>query len=170
MHGFRRIKVTNGSREYSAPTFVVAMAAMSLIALRALPVTAQDCDAPRPNFQAIAPNASVPQNAAAFNGVWGGIWYFNYSNRSVGLCNKIYVTVTDAQHAKVFNCAGTGPNGSAPRCGRVDAQISGNELSFPRYDGQRYSFRLTAPGTLDGTYPPVAIRLPPTFAEFHKEQ
>jgi hypothetical protein len=110
---------------------------------------AEDCDAPKPDFQIAATPASASPQAASFSGVWGGVWSFTAKGTPVQVCGRLHVSVKDSQSAAVAYCYGSIPQlKSSPKCGTFDAKIDGDVLSFVNGFGSKDSYKLAGTGTL----------------------
>ncbi len=146
---------------------VVATALLCLTGRGAL---AESCDAPKPDFTISAPAGSVAHEAAAFSGVWAGIWLFRGVGAGDGIsqCARIYVSLKDTHNAAVAYCYGSRSDvGTAPHCERYRARVRGNHLRFVTLVGNNISMRRRRPGTalVTATFPAGQRRV---IADFQK--
>jgi hypothetical protein len=119
-------------------------------------------DAPRPtkvpdnarpaalpaNVEVVTPEPSVPDDIAAFSGIWDGSWL------ATGLDSKLAVVRVNADgNASVVYAWGGDGGSQKPGHVRVSAQIAGSELYVPRFpNGAEAGFEFRRNDDLHGTY------------------
>jgi hypothetical protein len=145
--------------------FIAAMA----IPFAATPAFADDCaNVPNSDFAIPAPPQSAG-GAAAFSGVWSGIWSVEVVQDDRGranivparithtqrhtatFCTVIHIAVKDAHNASVMYCTSPLPEASIPAaCVQHEGTIDGNQLRFNTH----YPFVLTlgGAGVLNASY------------------
>ncbi len=147
------------------------MALVSMLGTRE--ALADECDSvAKPDFTVGAPPSDA--GAAAFSGVWSGIWTLEVGIKKserhpVSYCGQLHVSVTDPQNAKVAYCVSNQPEiGMVAGCSTTTAAIAGNRLTFVSASNISYTFTVSGNGLMAQYNRPGGTR--GADAEFHKVQ
>ncbi len=137
-------------RELNMPRWFAygLLAALLLGALGAPSAVAGEfCDAPVPPIQLESPASAVPSAAAAFAGVWRGVWPIRVNGETLSYCARFYITVVDGHKATVEHCNGSRQEARLkPQCSAFEATIDGDNLSFIDAGGNTVSLTLADVG------------------------
>lgn len=102
-----------------------------------------------PDLKVVPPSSDIPQDRAAFSGIWVGKWG--------NLDTALVVEELATSGARIVYAWGT--NANVPRAGwtRLNAEFAGSELRFTANNGT-FSYRMRPDGKLDAVWAFAIVR------------